>query len=192
MRRLPEPSKAALRRAYKLGLTLGGASNLDAIADIAKAVDGFDEFVLDCQRRLEDTRAFSRWERRLQRLAESEGRRLHFDLDDHRYWDALYVNLLDPLKESFWRGWEDRLEVEQVFESVHRNAPRSAAPAILRVAGMIGTIVLPEPVSSDEAGQGMAGAMFGDDSIERDEGFAGVPFAGLLEPSDSGQGVAYS
>ena len=74
---------------------------------LAREYPKYVDYMLFHRHVLEQMPAFARWDKRLQKLIDSEGRSLGINLQDSRAWDDLYVHIAVPIRTSFWWGWEN-------------------------------------------------------------------------------------
>jgi hypothetical protein len=98
--------------------------------DNASRYADYREFRAANRERWEHCEAFVRlWQERLFRLAEKEGNRLGLRLDDlMSSWDRWYDDIVIPLQNVFWAGWEHSYDLPKRFaQAIHASA--AAAPS---------------------------------------------------------------
>ena len=118
MRRVCGPSRRSLLAAWRLGRKLARQERrLRPSLREAVHFSRYEDFRLAHRSTLENSRLFSPWEQRLQKIAESEGYRVGFDLDKtSKVWDEFYSYIFTPIKNAFWIGWEEAWQLEAIYK----------------------------------------------------------------------------
>lgn len=134
------PSQAALRRAAELGREM--ARHKTGCRPETSSAYHYENYLRfrNAQRDLmEHNEAFSqRWLEKLFAVADREGRAAGLRMDDSMAsWDIWYNKLVVPLKEVFWRAWEQACDLPGRYaEARHLACDVAEAPAVLRVAAL--------------------------------------------------------
>jgi hypothetical protein len=117
MRRVSGPSRRSLLAAWRLGRKLAQRERrLRPILREAIHFSRYEDFRLAHRSVIENSRLFSPWEQRIQKLAEAEGYRLGFNLDrTSRIWDDFFSYVFTPIKNAFWIGWEEARQLEAMY-----------------------------------------------------------------------------
>jgi hypothetical protein len=179
MRQAPHISKAALKKAFHLGVKMAQTERriIPYLSD-AHQYTSYRAFMVMHQRRLEQHHAFEPWDMKIVALAEREASRL----DAQQPWE-LASRIEVPLRSSFWFGWERAYRLKHLYEQQVELARRQHAPsAVLRVhnppvSPLIPSSPLPEKVADDDRWANLAVEMFENLDGDADETLWEMPAA---------------
>ncbi len=177
------PSQWALKRASQLGAAM--AATEPRIAPVLRMAAGYVsyvQFLYVHRRRLEQLRVFEPWEAHLQRLIEREQEMLGFELLERPQWEEFYASIGEPMRCSFWHGWEVAVDLYAQYQ-------RELAQ-VAQQAKRVQTIEMADDVTAPErAGEPASHA---DDETTQWTRLADNAFGAIREVSSAGANAAPS
>lgn len=129
------PSTKSLQQACQLGIQMAKRERrIMPILSGASHHATFVQFMTAHRHRLEILPAFEQWDRALHKIADQEGKRLGLKPHDHTQWDDFLHQVFNPVRCSFWFGWEGVYNLRKLYDQEMELARRQAeAPSVLRV-----------------------------------------------------------
>lgn len=145
----------------------------------------YEDFRLAHRAAIENTHLFPPWEHRLQKLAESEGYRVGYNLDKtSRVWDDFFTHIFSPIKHAFWIGWEESWRLEAIYRQrrsalAQGNKALTTATDVFRVAEVPPTLpeASVEELSEEDRWDSIAEKLFDDLEGDRNEQIWDMPEA---------------
>lgn len=161
-------SRRALMAAWQLGRKMaltdrGVRANLRDVAHYTS----YRQFRMAHRAFHESSRRFVPWDKKLQRMAESEAWWMGYDLDRSvRAWDGFHMFVLAPMKEAFWRGWETHARLEPSFLERRKawlDRVRETPNSVVRTSDLAPAIpdLTSEQVTETERWDRLASKLFG-------------------------------
>jgi hypothetical protein len=180
------PSRRSLMDAWELGQKLARQERrLRPVLHLATQFSSYEDFSLAHRFAIENTPLFPAWEERIQKLAESEGNRIGFDLDKSiQLWDEFYTYIFTPIKHAFWLGWEESWKLESTYKQMrsshaqgkkvlakaaHSSRPATAPPTLPPVSV--------EKLSEEDRWDAVAEKLFDDLGGDKNETLWDMPEA---------------
>ena len=118
-----QPSRNALLKAWALGRKAGDDPRIRPVVADASEYSTFEKFRIAHRGKLEVKDIFVIWDEQIMGIAERESRRLGFRTDGaSAYWDVFLANVVLPLKNAFWIGWEGQIRLAQLYAATRKRA----------------------------------------------------------------------
>ena len=118
-----QPSRNALLKAWALGRKAGKDPRIRPVVADASDYSTFEKFRIAHRGELEVRDIFAFWDEQIMCIAERESRRLGLRTDGAiAYWDVFLANVVLPLKNAFWIGWEDQVRLAQLYAVARKRA----------------------------------------------------------------------
>ena len=118
-----QPSRSALLKAWTLGRKAGDDPRIRPVVADASEYSTYEKFRIAHRGKLEVKDIFVTWDEQIMGVAERESRRLGFRTDAaSAYWDVFLANVVLPLKNAFWIGWEGQIRLAQLYAVARKRA----------------------------------------------------------------------
>ena len=129
---IQRPSQHVMEAARRLGMQMAMIEpGFSPDVSGAEQYVSYTQFLLFHRKAMETYPRFARWDREIEQLVESQEPRADAD---RKLWDNFITHVAEPIRASFWFGWESAVELHRLYDQHMARVRNKPAVGVLHVA----------------------------------------------------------